>query len=95
MEDNKCKICGDVVYFKDFCYEHDKLMKRLKIYDKDIETIKQILEEKAHLLKKYKDRLKNGESCCKICGQPCHGDLCIIHKRINNYLSKDKKPSSK
>ncbi len=37
MEDNKCKICGDVVYFKDFCYEHDKLIKRLKIYDKDFE----------------------------------------------------------
>lgn len=25
---------------------------------------------------------------CRVCGQPCNGDLCIIHKKINNYLNK-------
>lgn len=84
---NKCIVCGEVVHCKFLCYPHWKLMYRLKINDKDMESIKQILQENNDLLEKYA-RNKSSINYCKVCGKPSKSDLCIIHKKIDKYLNR-------
>lgn len=87
-ESNQCIVCGEIVYSKSLCYSHLKLMRRLKIHNESLPVIRQTILEAERILKDNRS-LKHKEDTCNICGQPCDGELCAMHRKINNFLNKD------
>ncbi len=84
---NKCIVCGDIAYSKLLCYSHfkllhRKLLRKIKLYKESPAAIKQTILEAENLLKNNRS-LKHKEDSCKVCGQPCDGELCAMHRKFN------------